>query len=150
MLYLTSSLTAAMPVDVNGKPAWNSGPLQGIQDLNNFAAVIILTDNADTGRNWIEQAGPRLGNTPMLMVISAQAEPMIRPYFDSGQLKGLISGLPDAKIYEQSNNRRGLAYDYWNSFSFGMLAVELIIVAGVIFGILADRLFLRKKDREEA
>ena len=150
ILYLTDSLTAAMPLDVNGKLAWNSGLLQGIQGLSNFAAVIILTDNADTGRNWIEQAGPRLGNTPMLMVISAQAEPMIRPYFDSGQLKGLISGLPDAKIYEQSYNRNGLAYHYWNSFSFGMLAAELIIVAGVIFGILADRLFLRKKNREEA
>jgi len=37
------------------------------------------------------------------MVISAQAEPMIRPYFDSGQIKGLVSGLSDAKIYEQSN-----------------------------------------------
>lgn len=150
MLYLTGSLTAAMPVDVNGKPAWNSGPLQGIQGLSNFAAVIILTDNADTGRNWIEQVGPHLGNTPMLMVISTQAEPMIRPYFDSGQIKGLVSGLPDAKIYEQSYNRPGLAYHYWNSFSFGMLAAELIIVAGVIFGILADRLFLRKKNREEA
>ena len=102
MLYLTGSLTAAMPVDVNGKPAWNSGPLQGIQGLSNFAAVIILTDNADTGRNWIEQVGPHLGKTPMLMVISTQAEPMIRPYFDSGQIKGLVSGLPDAKIYEQS------------------------------------------------
>ncbi len=87
---------------MDGQPAWGTGPLQGIQNLSDFAAVIILTDNADTGRNWIEQAGPRLGSTPMVMIISAQAEPMIRPYFDSGQLKGLVSGLSDAKIYEQT------------------------------------------------
>ncbi len=60
ILYLADSLTGAMPVDVDGKSAWNTGPLQGIQSLSNFAAVIILTDNADTGRNWIEQAGPQL------------------------------------------------------------------------------------------
>jgi hypothetical protein len=150
ILYLTDSLNAALPVDISGKPAWQSGPLQGIQSVSSFAAVIVLTDNADTGRNWIEQAGPRLGATPLLMVISAQAEPMIRPYFDSGQLKGLVSGLPDAKIYEQTYNRPGLAYHYWNSFSVGMLVAELLIVAGVILGIYFDRRALRNMSKEEA
>ena len=149
MLYLADSLTDAMPVTVEGKPAWETGPLQVIRNLSDFAAVIILTDNADTGRNWIEQAGPRLGNTPMLMIISAQAEPMIRPYFDSGQLKGLVSGLSDAKIYEQTYNRPGLANHYWNSFSVGMLVAELLIIAGAILGVVADRR-LRKDSRREA
>jgi hypothetical protein len=150
MLYLADALTNAMPVKVDGKPAWKTGPLQGIQNLNSFAAVIILTDNADTGRNWIEQAGPRLGNTPMLMIISTQAEPMIRPYFDSGQLKGLISGLTDAKVYEQAFNRPGLATHYWNSFSVGMLVAELLIAAGAILGIMADRRSIRKDSKKEA
>jgi hypothetical protein len=144
MLYLADSLTSAMPVSVDGNFVWDTGPLQGIQDLSNFAAVIILTDNADTGRNWIEQTGPHLGSTPMLMIISAQAEPMIRPYFDSGQLKGLVSGLSDAKVYEQSYNRPGLAYHYWNSFSVGMLVTELLIVAGAILGIMTNRRALGK------
>ncbi|MBU2611815.1 MAG: hypothetical protein KJ606_12850, partial [Chloroflexi bacterium] len=63
-----------------GTPAWQMPPLQGVQNLSDFAALIILTDNADTGRIWIEQAGPYLKNSPLLMVISAQAEPMLRPY----------------------------------------------------------------------
>jgi hypothetical protein len=150
MMYLADALTYAMPVSVDGKAAWTTGPLQGIQSLSNFAAVIILTDNADTGRNWIEQAGPHLGNTPMLMIISAQAEPMIRPYFDSGQLKGLVSGMSDAKIYEQTYNRPGLATHYWNSFSVGMLVAELLIVAGAIIGVMVDRLVIRKDSKKEA
>ncbi len=83
----------------------------------------------------------------MLMIISAQAEPMIRPYFDSGQLKGLVSGLSDAKIYEQTYNRPGLANHYWNSFSVGMLVAELLIAAGAIFGVMADRRVIRKNSR---
>jgi hypothetical protein len=132
------------------------GPLQGIQKLSDFAAVIILTDNADTGRNWIEQAGPRLGSTPMLMIISAQAEPMIRPYFDSGQLKGLVSGLSEAKIYEQANqslgptHQFGLDNQYWDSFSIGMLVAELLIVAGVVLGVLIDWRARHKDSGEEA
>ena len=150
ILYLADSIKDAMPVSLDGKSAWDTGLLQGIQGLDSFAAVIILTDNADTGRNWIEQAGPRLGNTPMLMIISAQAEPMIQPYFDSGQLKGLVSGLSDAKIYEQPHNRTGLAYHYWNSFSVGMLVAELLIAAAAILGVMLDQRANHKNSRGAA
>ena len=125
--------SVAMPVTVSGQSAWGTPPLQGISRLSDFAAVIILTGDADTGRNWIEQSGQYMGQTPMVMVISAQAEPMVQPYFDSGQLKGLVSGLPDAKSYEQSYNRPGLANHYWDSFSLGALIAELIIAFGVIW-----------------
>ncbi|MGD0750488.1 MAG: hypothetical protein ABSA23_03660 [Anaerolineales bacterium] len=156
ILYFANSPTEAVTVGMDGQPVWVAGPLQAIQKLSDFAVVIVLTDNADTGRNWIEQAGPRLGSTPMLMVISAQAEPMIRPYFDSGQLKGLVSGLSDAKIYEQSNqslgptHQFGLDNQYWDSFSVGMLVAELIIVAGGIMGVMIDWRARHKVSGEEA
>jgi len=125
--------TAAYTVE--GAPAWQTPPLQGIQKLSDFAAVIILTDNADTGRIWIEQAGPYLNISPMIMVISAQAEPMIRPYYDSQQVKGLVTGLAGGKAYEQANDQAfqgvGLARRYWDAFSVGLfLAVMMILVGG--------------------
>jgi hypothetical protein len=150
MRYFAESPTVAMPVGVDGTLAWREGPLQGIQSLENFSAVIILTDNADNGRNWIEQAGVRLGNVPMLMIISAQAEPMIRPYFDSGQLKGLVSGLSDAKVLEQKYNRPGLANQYWDSYSIGMLVAELLIAAGAVLGFLLDWRARQKDTRKGA
>ena len=157
ILYFADAPAEAVTFGVDGQPAnWGTGPLQNIQKLSDFAAVIILTDNADTGRLWIEQAGPLLGNAPMLMGISAQAEPMIRPYFDSGQLKGLISGLSDAKIYEQSNqsldptHQFGLDNQYWDSFSVGMLVAELLIVAGVVMGVVIDLRARHKDSGEEA
>jgi hypothetical protein len=156
ILYFADAPTQAVTVGMDGQPVWAVGPLQGVQKLSDFAAVIILTNNADTGRDWIEQAGPRLGSTPMLMLISAQAEPMIRPYFDSGQLKGLVSGLSDAKIYEQSNqslgptHQFGLDNQYWDSFSVGMLVAELLIFAGVVIGVLMDWRNRHKDSGEEA
>ena len=97
-----------------------------------------------------------LANKPMVMVISAQAEPMIRPYFDLGQLAGLVSGLSDAKIYEQSNSNLGpnhqfgLNYDYWDLSSVGILMVELIIVAGAVLGIGIDWRARREDFKGEA
>jgi len=115
---------------VDGYNAWVMPPLQGIVSLSDFKAVFVLTDSADTGRNWIEQAGPALGSTPMLMVISAQAEPMMRPYYDSGQLKGLVTGLAGGKAYEQAVQHPGLGEAYWNPFSTGLLMAELLILVG--------------------
>ena len=86
----------------------------------------------------------------MMMVISAQAEPMIQPYFDSKQLKGLVSGLPDAKTYEQSYNFLGLAYHYWDSYSIGMLVAELLIIIGAAWSALVAWRLRRKKAGEEA
>jgi hypothetical protein len=149
--YFASAPAAAMPFTVNGVPAWGTPPWQDIHFLSDFAAVFILTDNADTGRNWIEQSGQYLGKAPMVMVISAQAAPMVQPYFDSGQLKGLISGLPDAKTLEQGYNRPGLAYHYWDSFSIGMLVAEILIVIGAAWNALvAWRLRRKVTTGEEA
>jgi hypothetical protein len=151
ILYFANTPTQAMQFTLAGQSVvWGTGPLQGIQNLSDFSAVIILTDNADTGRNWIEQAGPHLGGTPMLMIISAQAEPMIRPYFNSGQIKGLVSGLTDAKIYEQIYIRPGLANRYWDSFSIGMLVAELMIGVGAILGVVTNWRAHQKDSGEEA
>ncbi len=125
-----------------GAPAWQPPPLQGVQNLSDFAALIILTDNADTGRIWIEQAGPYLKETPMIMVISAQAEPMIRPYYDSQQVKGLVTGLAGGKAYEQANEQAfpgpGLARRYWDAFSVGLfLAVTMILIGGLWSAVAA-------------
>ena len=53
---------AAMPLDVDGSPVWHTAPLQGITHFSDFASVILLTDSAEAGRVWIEQAGPIRGS----------------------------------------------------------------------------------------
>ncbi len=138
--------SSIMPYTTGGKAAWSEAPLQGVTRLSDFSAVFVLTDNADSGRDWVEQAGGALGSTPMVMVTSAQAEPMVRPYFDSGQLKGLVAGLLDGKIYEQSFNRHGLAYHYWDSYSLGVLAAGILIIVGAAWSALSNA---RRRPSEE-
>jgi hypothetical protein len=127
----------AAPFTMDGQPAWQLPPLQGIQELKDFGAIIVLTDNADSGRVWIEQAGPIIDNTPMLMVISAQVEPMILPYYNSGQIKGLVTGLVGGLAYGQvflrPDGQTGLAQRYWNSFSAVALVAEILIVVGALW-----------------
>ncbi len=128
---------------------WESPALSTISRLDEFSAVIVVTDNPDIGRIWVEQAGGWLSDTPLLMVISAQAEPMIRPYYDSGQVSGLVTGLAGGAIYENNRQGAGLARAYWDSYGFGLVAAQLLILVGGIWSLVAG-LVSRRKTTEEA
>jgi hypothetical protein len=118
--------------------------------LSNFAAVVVLTDNPDTGRLWIEQAEPSLRPKPMLMIISAQAEPMIRPYVISGQLKGLVAGLEGGARYENALGKPEKAY-YWDAFGVSMIAAELLIIIGGAWNLFTSiRTRRAAKEQDEA
>ena len=148
MYYFASAPQAAAPLTVNGSPAWETASLHGVGQLSDFASLVVLTDNADTGRAWIEQTGSFLGETPLLMIISAQAEPMIRPYYDSGQVQGLVTGLVGGKTYEQSFGTDGRARRYWDSFGTGTLAAIFLIAAGGV--VSAAQAWRARKKGEEA
>ncbi len=135
--YFASSPQEAVSTATDGTQAWDTPALQGVGRFDDFALLLLLTDNADTGRAWIEQTRSFIGDTPILMVISAQAEPMLRPYFSSGQIQGLVTGLAGGKIYEQTYGQMGLAWDYWDSFGTGtwtavlMMGIGSVISAGL-------------------
>lgn len=152
VLYFAISPAKAAPFTLDGQQAWQLPPLQGIQKLSDFAAVIVLTDNADSGRVWIEQVGSTIGNTPILMAISAQVEPLILPYYDSGQIKGLVTGLAGGEAYGQTfvrpDAQTGLAQRYWNSFSVGTLVAELLVLVGALWSAFTGWRARRDKSGE--
>ena len=151
--FFADSPADAAQFTLDGKQAWTMPPLQGVRGLSDFAAIIVLTDNADSGRVWIEQTGSTIGNTPMLMVISAQAEPMILPYYASGQVKGLVTGLAGGEAYSQIFTRpdsaTGMAQKYWNSFGVGTLVAEILIVIGAFWSAIASWRARRDKSGEK-
>jgi hypothetical protein len=127
---------------------WDSAVLKDVTvnssiRLSNFAALIVVTDDPDTGRLWIEQAQPALGSKPMLMVVSAQAEPMLRPYFISKQLNGLSSGLEGGMLYESAQGKPGQARMYWDAFGVAMLATEVLILIGGVWSLVSGLLARR-------
>jgi hypothetical protein len=123
---------STLPVAWGGLKAWEVPALQNVAALDGFALVIVATDNPETARAWIEQAYPRLNGKPLVMVVSAQAGPMVRPYFDAypRQIQGLVSGLAGGAAYESTFGRSGSATTYWGSFSLGLLTACLLIILG--------------------
>ena len=131
-----TSPTTVIRLVVAGQSIWDTPPLQGVRNLSDFKALFVLTDDAETARTWIEQVGPAIGNVPLIMVTSAQAEPMIRPYLDSGQITGLVSGLAGGAVYERVNGRFGLVRQYWDAYSLGLFLAEVMIIVGGLWSLM--------------
>jgi hypothetical protein len=118
-------------------------PEAEVESFADYAAVVLMTDHAESGRVWVEQlqnrkqTDPLLAGQPLLVVASAQAGPMLQPYVSSGQVNGMISGLSDAARYEASTSRPGLAREYWDTFGIGLMLAVLIILMGSLWNVAA-------------
>ncbi len=139
----------AAPASLEGDfNIWNQSFLSNVRELDDFSQVIVLTDSAETGRAWVEQVQPLMGETPLFMVASAQAFPLLMPYVQSQQVNGMVSGLLGGVMYGQWRQTATPAGEYWETYQIGiLLAVAIILIGGLFSGVVA---LMKRKDREEA
>jgi len=123
---------AAMPSSL-----WVLAAAQDVNRFSDYAAVILLTDQAETARAWVEQTGAARAGLPLLVVSSAQAAPMIQPYLLSGQVNGLVSGLRGGAAFESSSGLGSPVRRYWDAYNFATLFATLLIVFGGLWNFLA-------------
>lgn len=134
-----------MPVSITGAYAWNEPALSSVHQVSDFAAVILLTDSVEDGRAWLEQVQPYLGSTPLLVFSSAQAAPMLQPYVDSGQIKGMAAGAFGAALYQQLVQPGSPTPLYLEAINAGMLIILAVILVGGLVSIFSGKKRPRKK-----
>jgi hypothetical protein len=139
LLGLAISPKTILPYSLEGSNVWATAPLNTISSIADFTAVILMTNDPATARSWIEQVGPQLQekNTPLLIVTSAQAEPLILPYSEAipSQVQGLVAGLAGGLAYNRTlgtTQPSGL----WDALSIGATASVLVVLVGAIIGVI--------------
>ena len=123
------------PLAFNGADPWTMQPLRGIESISDFSLVLVITDDPDNARTWVEQVQPYLAGTPLTMAVSAQAEPLVRPYYEvtPRQIAGLVAGLPGGVSYEQLTGHGNLGQEYWNAFNIGVIVTLLMLfISGIV------------------
>jgi hypothetical protein len=132
---LALSPKTVLPYSLDGVNVWVSAPLDTVATINDFSAVIVLTNDPDTARSWIEQVGPvlKVDGTPLLIVTSSQAEPLIRPYYEANpsQVQGMVASLAGGLAYGRSVGNIQQNGE-WDAFSIAISASVLIILIGSI------------------
>ena len=127
--------------------SWDQPPLDAIQSIRDFSLVLVLTDDPDVARSWIEQVGPALNpdgtgqGVPLAMVVSAQAEPLVYPYYSASprQISGLVSGVTGGAYYENVVGA-STASGFWTAYNVGLMVAVIIIAVGSIFNLARNSL----------
>jgi hypothetical protein len=144
LLNFASSPARAMPQqDASGQSLWAQAPLAGISTINDFALVLVITDNPDLARSWVEQVSRFLDpdgsgtGTPMVMAISAQAEPLVYPYYITSpkQVTGYVSGIGGGAYYENITTQASVASRYWDAYNIGLMLTALVIALGAVVNL---------------
>ncbi len=119
---------------------WETPFLNTVHQMNDFAMVVVITEDADTARAWIEQVRPTLGDhTPLIALISAQAEPMIEPYYEtaSHQVAGVVTGMAGSLAYSAARGQQPNAplRGQWSSYSYVVLFAALMVAAAGLYNL---------------
>jgi hypothetical protein len=129
-----------IPLAFNGSNAWGSPPLLSVNAIEDFDMILVITDDPNTAKIWVEQVGPNLYPTPLTMVVSAQVEPIIQPYFRNYPqlISGYVAGVIGSMNYEGLLQEPNLATATWLPFNIGIIiTVGTIFIGGLANGILS-------------
>ncbi|MBA4383701.1 MAG: hypothetical protein C0410_03105 [Anaerolinea sp.] len=130
---LAGNPRTAMPYTHNLDAAWNSDILHSVNVLSDFGALIVLSDKSESSRAWVEQIQPGLGTTPLMFVVSAQAAPLLQPYYQSGQISGYVAGFYGSLAYEQMLQQSNDVLAHLGAFQSAMLlAAVMILIGGLV------------------
>ena len=109
----------------------NADTQAALQDLG---LIIVLTGERDSLVNWLEQIDPNT-DIPIIAGVTQSLGPVAAPYYASGQLHGLLNGLPDAIALA---NRYGSSADLTqaeaqlSAQSLIQLAAALLLIIGAL------------------
>lgn len=132
----------SVPVDMQGRAVGNRAAIKALS-TNSPALLLILAARSEEVQRWIEQV-QSLDDAPIVAVTSAAVDPAIRPYVDSGQIVGLVSGYAGGIEYQalmadvlttsgQESQRRHITGQNW-----ALVVLLLVVAVGSLAG-LAER-----------
>ena len=102
--------------------------------LRDVALIIVLTGERDSMVNWIEQVGTPSG-LPVVAGLTASIAPLAAPYYDSGQIGGMMVGLQETAVYQQTWQTQAddNILSRLNAQALLQLAAALLLVAGGLY-----------------
>lgn len=101
--------------------------------LSDVQLVIVLTGDRDNLVNWIEQVGAVATDLPLVAGVTQALTPLANSYAGTGQLQGLLGGIPDAAAYEQLVDApESDVQSQLNAQIFGQLLAGALLLIGLL------------------
>jgi len=103
--------------------------------MDGYEGILILSESYEGARVWIEQLSVLMPDAVLNLLVTAQAGPMLLPYWESGQVTGMVSGVSEAAGVEAALLDGTSVARYWRAYQTGILMLIALMVIGVIFAI---------------
>ena len=117
-------LAASQPVHI----ARATG-LRSKDTVDAFDLIIEFSSDFASTQQWVEQVNTK-SQSPLIVAASGAISPLLLPYEQTGQIKILLSGYPDALAYEQMLGQKGPAHQQASAQTLSLLAfLGLIFIA---------------------
>lgn len=137
MLQMGEDFKKTFPNDYYGRPVNEIPMMESIQNYDQIPAVLTLASTA-VGEYWAVYPGSRYGLT-VLAGLTAVYTADIQPFYQSGQISGILGGLKGAAEYEQRIGKIGDGTAGMRSQKTVHYMIILFIVIGNIAYLLTRR-----------
>jgi hypothetical protein len=144
-----------LPFSMDAVSPWTRAPLSAVETAADFAMLVVITENPEIARAWIEQVRMPAADTdmPFILVVSAQTEPLVRPYYRTGvpgQVSGLLVGWAGGASMENLLGVPGPVSANWTMFGMGLTAAAVLLLIGGLVSLIVLTLEKRKNpDHDE-
>lgn len=129
------------PKDVRGSASESIPIMKGIKTAADFKLITEFATGIPGPAEWIRQVQTRY-KVPLASGVVTVMGPQSEPYYQSGQLVGLLSGLRSAAEYEIAMKQPGRATAAMDAQSMGHVAI-------VLFVFLGNLVYLTEKNKKK-
>jgi hypothetical protein len=128
ILALGEDFHKVFPDDYYGNSTSELELTRNIKDYNGISLIISVTDG-DVPFSWINYAVARY-NEDLAVLTTAVMATSFYPFLNSGQIKGLVSGLKGAAEYEILLKKPGMGARGMDAQSMAHLLIILLVILG--------------------
>jgi hypothetical protein len=131
---LNSALDGAFKTDdIQRRALSDMAVTRGLATLKDLNQVIVLADDSQYVRRWIEQVQSRSDIT-LDALVTAGIEPLLIPYRQSGQLHNLVAAATGTAEYEVASRAQPLALRQTDAYAaLFVLLVLVALVANIVY-----------------
>ncbi|OGC91468.1 MAG: hypothetical protein A2142_04390 [candidate division Zixibacteria bacterium RBG_16_48_11] len=129
MVSMGASIPNTFPTDYHGTPVSEIPIMQGVTNYREVAMIVNISAGYPGTKEWVQQVQSRY-QIGLVAGCTAVSAPEFYPYYQTGQLKGLMGGMKGAAEYEKLVGVMGLGTRGMDAQSVSHLMVFAFILIG--------------------
>ena len=135
---LASNLRKVYTVDSKGTMLADIPMMDGVNNLKDFQFIFTGSAGYPGTFEWVQYGGDPTG-VPLSSGTTSIQVNEVMPYVQSGQVKGILAGMPGAAEYEKLIGTPGIAIKGMAAQSFAHLVIVFFIVLGNLAYFITER-----------